>query len=455
MVVVAETADIPGSRRNPFTEPDELWEVFIAYLHGAPHRTGASFPLPPWQRVIVGRGSGKFGHKLPGKKGRSRELEIETDTIAGRELALTAHDDYVELEALSPKHKVRANGKRVVEITRIEDNAVVAVEGEMVLLLVKRSADMPAFEHFDPALMGPFGQANRLDLVGQSEAFCRLMDALVVAVATKMPILITGQSGVGKQLIAAAAHKLSRYATGPFVVENVSKLIASVAASQLFGHRARWPQHNDPFDPGWFGRARGGALLLDEFGDMQEPMRSMLLTALQEMKYTGADGAEEWPLDSLVLAATNVPTKLIRPDLRRRFHILHVPPFADRREDIPLLAAHIISEARMAEDRRAKELRNLPWVLEHVLMHPLEGNMRDLKEILLNGLLDIGTLKRGDGVVVAPPPNDDEANDDAVEITVRGLLHKHRGNQSAVERELGWTRSTLRAFMKRRGIEAK
>jgi DNA-binding NtrC family response regulator len=108
----------------------------------------------------------------------------------------------------------------------------------------------------------------------------------------------------------------------------------------------------------------------------------------------------------------------------------------------------------MAEDRRAKELRNLSWVLEHVLMHPLEGNMRDLKEILLNGLLDIGTLKKDDGVSVPPVPKDETANDDAVEITVRGLLHKH-GNQSAVERELGWTRSRLRAFMKRRGIDAK
>ena len=185
------TEDIPESEKNALDEPMQHWNVFIAFLRDEPHRTGESFHLPFHTRVILGRGAARMaderrvmpGRKLPGEMGRDREREIETATVSSYELAFEALGTRcVVVTPLSEKHSVRANGRPIKNATEVGDNAVIAVNERLVLLIVKRSRDIPAFRHFDPKLMPAFGRENRLGLVGQSEAFCALMEALVVAV---------------------------------------------------------------------------------------------------------------------------------------------------------------------------------------------------------------------------------------------------------------------------------
>ncbi|GAB4148485.1 MAG: sigma-54 dependent transcriptional regulator [Planctomycetota bacterium] len=225
-------------------------------------------------------------------------------------------------------------------------------------------------------------------LLGQSEAMEQVR-ALVAKVApTDAPVLITGENGTGKEMVARRIHALGRRSGGPFVAVNCGAIPADLVESELFGHEKGAFTGAHQARAGHFEQADGGTLFLDEIGDMPLPMQGKLLRALQERVVQRIGSSRETPVDVRVLAATNqdlarmVERKEFREDLFYRLHVvrLHLPPLRERAQDIDELAPHFLAEAckrnglpRMKLSRDALAwLRGQEW----------PGNVRQLKNVL-------------------------------------------------------------------------
>ncbi len=226
------------------------------------------------------------------------------------------------------------------------------------------------------------------EMIGTSEAMAQIRNMIVKVAPTDARVLITGENGTGKELVARHLHALSNRSTGPFIEVNCAAIPAELIESNLFGHEkgsftSAIKQHKGDFE-----QANGGTLFLDEIGDMSLSAQSKVLRALQENKITRVGGEKEIPVDVRVIAATN---KNIREEIRNRtfredlFHrlsviIIDVPPLAKRVDDIPLLVDHFIDgyclsmgKARMEIAQDAMdELARLPWT----------GNIRELKNVV-------------------------------------------------------------------------
>ena len=226
------------------------------------------------------------------------------------------------------------------------------------------------------------------EMIGASEAMAQIRNMIVKVAPTDARVLITGENGTGKELVARHLHALSNRSTGPFVEVNCAAIPAELIESNLFGHEkgsftSAIKQHKGDFE-----QANGGTLFLDEIGDMSLPAQSKVLRALQENKITRVGGEKEIAVDVRVIAATN---KNIREEIRNRtfredlFHrlsviVIDVPPLVKRVDDIPLLVDHFIDgyclsmgKARMEIAQDAMdELARLPWT----------GNIRELKNVV-------------------------------------------------------------------------
>ena len=226
------------------------------------------------------------------------------------------------------------------------------------------------------------------EMIGTSEAMAQIRNMIVKVAPTDARVLITGENGTGKELVARHLHALSNRSTGPFIEVNCAAIPAELIESNLFGHEkgsftSAIKQHKGDFE-----QANGGTLFLDEIGDMSLSAQSKVLRALQENKITRVGGEKEIAVDVRVIAATN---KNIREEIRNRtfredlFHrlsviIIDVPPLAKRVDDIPLLVDHFIDgyclsmgKARMEIVQDAMdELARLPWT----------GNIRELKNVV-------------------------------------------------------------------------
>ncbi|HEV8322530.1 MAG TPA: sigma-54 dependent transcriptional regulator [Myxococcota bacterium] len=256
--------------------------------------------------------------------------------------------------------------------------------------------------------------AAHRQLVGRSPAMqgvCALLDR---AAPTSTRVLVTGERGTGKELVARALHEGSPRAARPYVTFNCAALPESLAESELFGHEKGAFTGAVAARRGLFERAHGGTLFLDEIGELGVPLQAKLLRALQEGEVArlGADGA---PLhvDVRLVAATNqdldalIRAGRFRADLRDRLAVLHVvvPALRDRREDIPDLVSHAV--ARLAAER---DLRPRPFgraALDALAHHDWPGNVRELlnavERILI--LSDAPEIGAADVAAALAPPS--------------------------------------------------
>ena len=244
---------------------------------------------------------------------------------------------------------------------------------------------------------------SRYEIVGRSFAIRSLLDRVEKVAPTDARVLITGENGTGKELVARAIHRLSSRSEEPFVEVNCAAIPSELIESELFGHMKGSFTGAHADRAGKFEQATGGTLFLDEIGDMSLAAQAKVLRALQEGIITRVGGEKPIRVDVRVIAATNksleeeIGSGRFREDLYHRLNVvpIHVPPLRERREDVPMLVRHFARKAveeqrlpvRDFEESALEELARLDW----------SGNVRELRNTVERLLI----LGRGGDITAA------------------------------------------------------
>jgi transcriptional regulator with GAF, ATPase, and Fis domain len=276
--------------------------------------------------------------------------------------------------------------------------------------------------------------------------------------ATDTTVLIQGETGTGKELVARAIHAASRRSSRPLVAVNCAALPRELVESELFGHEKGAFTGAAQQRRGRFELADGGTLLLDEVGELPAEAQAKLLRVLQERSFERVGGTQTLRVDVRVIAATNrdVQAKL-RPDLYYRLNVFPIvlPPLRSRRGDIPLLVRHLAEKAARRLGRQLEAVS--PAFLERAAAHDWPGNVRELENVIERALImSGGTLLDGSDVFSAPQQKFVGETLEAMEraYIVRVLesaswqVEGERGAASI----LGLNPSTLRGRMRKLGI---
>jgi formate hydrogenlyase transcriptional activator len=290
--------------------------------------------------------------------------------------------------------------------------------------------------------------------------------ALQMVAPTDASVLLQGETGTGKELVARAVHDESLRKHGPYVKLNCSALPAGLAESELFGHERGAFTGAVSRTDGLFQQAHGGTLFLDEIGELPLELQPKLLRVLQEQEYERLGSGRTTRVDVRVIAATNadlrqmVLERRFRADLFYRLNVysILIPPLRDRRDDIPLLATLFI---RMLASRMNKEVREIAEeALELLKRHNWPGNVRELRNFIERAVI------HSSGPRLEIPPEEFDAGSDAKAATTQTLAEAERchilsvldqtngvvsGRNGAASR-LGLPRTTLMYRMHKLGI---
>jgi transcriptional regulator with GAF, ATPase, and Fis domain len=225
-------------------------------------------------------------------------------------------------------------------------------------------------------------------LIGQSRALGRIVDQIRQVASTDSSVLILGETGVGKELVAKAIHNLSGRKDGPFIPVNLVALPTDLVASELFGHEKGAFTGAVGRHKGRFELADRGTIFLDEIGDLSPQVQVKLLRVLQEGSFERLGSGRPVKSDFRVVAATNqdllrqVREGVFREDLYYRLNVfpIQVPPLRERREDIPLLAQHFLAQCCQ---QTGKKIKRIPAdEMKKLLDYPWPGNVRELKHFI-------------------------------------------------------------------------
>jgi len=312
---------------------------------------------------------------------------------------------------------------------------------------------------------------RRLTMVGESRAMAQLREQVAMAAPTNGRVLIYGENGTGKELVARSIHALSRRRGGPFVEVNCAAIPEELIESEMFGH-VKGAFTGALLDRrGKFELADSGTLFLDEIGDMSLKTQAKVLRALQEQVVEPVGGASGVRVDVRVLAATNkdLPTEIragrFREDLYFRLNVIpiFVPPLRDRAEDIPRLADHFMQELAREYGRRRKVFD--PAALAALQRYRWPGNVREMRNVLERLMIMVpgdtiaaSDLSFLDGSLAVEEPGGGvtvplhEARDRFERDYILRALAAQQGNISRTAESLGVERSNLYRKMRGFGI---
>ena len=225
-------------------------------------------------------------------------------------------------------------------------------------------------------------------MIGESEPMLEIKDMIGKVAPTNARVLITGENGTGKELVARQLHALSTRGSGPFIEVNCAAIPSELIESQLFGHEKGAFTSAIKQRKGDFELADGGTLFLDEIGDMSLSAQAKVLRALQENKIVRVGGEKEIPVDVRILAATNKNLKEeiekgnFREDLYHRLSVIviQVPPLRERKDDIPLLVESFVEAIAQGMGKPAPTFT--PEAMEELQHYSWTGNIRELHNIV-------------------------------------------------------------------------
>ncbi|HZU98670.1 MAG TPA: sigma 54-interacting transcriptional regulator [Planctomycetota bacterium] len=356
------------------------------------------------------------------------------------------------------------------EVARIARAAGAVIEQAMAAESVRSSAQ--ALERETETLRRELGERRRLQgIVGRHPLIAQQLELAVRVSALSAPVLVLGETGTGKELVARAIHHASPRKDAPFLVVNCAELPASLAESELFGFERGTFTGAERDRPGLFERAHGGTLFLDEIGEASLNLQAMLLRVIERHEVRRIGARDVRPVDVRVIAATNrdleaeIGKGAFRRDLYFRLAVtpIKLPPLRDRREDIPELVEHILGglRTRLARPR----LRVSPGALEALVLDPWRGNVRELENRLLRAAIlaphdeiepehvSTGSEPRAQALEQAlwiQPLR--EARDEFTRAHVRRALEVCRGNRKAAAQLLKLDPSNLLRTMRRLGM---
>ncbi len=312
------------------------------------------------------------------------------------------------------------------------------------------------------------------DIVSKSDQILRILDILPNVADSDSPVLVTGPSGTGKELLVRAIHNASPRRSRPFVAVNCGALPDNLLESELFGYKKGAFTDAKSDKLGRFALAEGGTLFLDEIGDISQAMQVKLLRVVQEKIYEPLGATISVSTNVRIVAATNrnlrsmVEMETFRSDLYYRLNVvgLEVPSLADRREDIPLLVDHFMERLNAEKGRSITHIS--PRAMERLMRYDYPGNVRELQNIIERAYI----LCRYDEIreeclppslleAAGPATNDVQPNrfvnlrsldPEEEETLIRKILAGCGGNRKKAASQLGINPSTLWRKMKKYSI---
>jgi len=309
------------------------------------------------------------------------------------------------------------------------------------------------------------------ELIGRSAALARVQRMIDAAAAYDASVLVTGESGCGKELVVRRIHQLGARRDRPFVAINCAAIPDTLIESELFGYRRGAFTGADRHKTGLFEAADGGTLFLDEINNAPMALQAKLLRVLQDGQFYPAGATEPVRVDVRVIAATNVPLPALvdkgefRKDLYYRLSVMEIdiPPLRERRDDIPLLAMHFLDRHSRRLGKPASGIT--PGVLAALMQHDWPGNVRELENLVQRMLIlspddciDVDTLPAH----LAPSREhvdtrsidylEPQSLEEVEAYVIRKTLRKTSGDRSRTAEILGIDKSTLWRKVKRYNI---
>jgi two-component system nitrogen regulation response regulator GlnG len=420
-------------------------------------------------------------------------LDVRLSDMSGLEL----FDQIREVDSRLPVIIMTAHGATETAIEAMKRGAyeylLKPVDLPQLRELVERAIELSRFRHVPAVFDDSEASENSERIVGQSPAMQAVYKAIGRVAPSDVTVLITGESGTGKDLAARAIWQHSGRADRTFLAFNCAAIPETLLESELFGHEKGAYTGADRQRIGRFEQAHGGTLFLDEVGDMSAGTQAKLLRVLQEQCFERVGGSETIRTDVRLLAATNknlekeVAAGRFRSDLFFRLNVftIHLPALRERRDDIPLLTDHFVRQMGRTMGRNVRGLA--PAAQKRLEDYDWPGNVRQLQSVLKYGLvrasgevltldslpenlLQPGSSSPGTGTGSALP---DVAARTAgllragetdlyrqvcqeMERTMLDVVLRHcRGNQVQASELLGISRTTLRAKLRILGITAE
>ncbi len=345
-------------------------------------------------------------------------------------------------------------------------------------ITIERSMEHTRLKEENRLLKESLGQHfDRRHIIGQSPAMINLLETVAQVAPSEATVLITGDSGTGKELSAGATHFNSHRKDGPFIKLNCAAITETLLESELFGHEKGAFTGAERRKDGRFSQAHGGSLFLDEVSEMALTMQVKLLRVLQEREFTRVGGENTIQVDVRIMAATNknLPELIrkgeFREDLYYRLNVvgLEIPPLKKRREDIPLLAQHFLE---MFAAKNHKGIKGYtPRAMDLLIRYDWPGNVRELMNAVERAVVlsQANFLSEKDFTIIrgsevnpsesAPDSADTQIMMDGVtpleeveKTTILNTLEASGGNKSEAARRLGITRKTLHKKLKAYGV---
>jgi len=320
--------------------------------------------------------------------------------------------------------------------------------------------------------------AGAAKMLGDSPAIQELRITITKLARSQAPVYISGESGVGKELVARLIHEQGPRASSPFVPVNCGAIPSELMESEFFGHKKGSFTGAQTDKDGLFQAANGGTLFLDEVAELPIQMQVKLLRVIQEKAVRPIGGRAEVPVDVRILSATHknlvklVEANQFRQDLFYRINVieLRVPPLRERREDVPKLAGRVLE--RLATDSGQPAARLTPEALAALLGYAFPGNVRELENVIERAvaLCENNTIKPEDlrltqhtrpAGMAAASIDDDGDDDGGLDSYISNLereaimkaLQETRYNKTAAAKKLGITFRALRYKLKKLGID--
>ncbi len=305
------------------------------------------------------------------------------------------------------------------------------------------------------------------DIIGKSQAITDVFKIIDKVASTDANILILGENGTGKELIARAIHQKSLRNDNVFIGVDMGAITETLFESELFGHKKGAFTDAKEDRAGRFEIANKGSLFLDEIGNLSLPLQSKLLTAIQKREVTRIGSNKVVPIDIRLICATNMPVydmvtdNTFRQDLLYRINTVEIqlPPLRNRIEDIPLLTDHFV-EKYSSKYRKAVSKIN-PATVKKLQKYSWPGNIRELQHAIERAIImsDSDTLNPEDFFFLsqkaenANMPEPETYNLDDVERgVIERVINKHNGNISKAAKELGLTRASLYRRLEKYGL---
>ncbi len=309
-------------------------------------------------------------------------------------------------------------------------------------------------------------------VVGRNPRMIEIYKMIGVLSRNRATVLVRGDTGTGKELVARAVHDHSIHSDEPFIAVNCTALTDTLLESELFGHVRGAFTGAVSGKKGYFELAGKGTIFLDEIGDTSPDFQSKLLRVLQERQFYPVGGEQPKTTEARVVAATHQPMEELvseggfREDLYFRLRVVEidVPPLRERKDDIPLLARHLLGRIRRETEATVRAISQ--EAMTSLQEYDWPGNVRELENALTRAAivargplvgpehltLGFRTAAKVSPKVSGPVPEDDWTLDGAIECQIRRVLEKTEGNKTEAASLLGISRSRLTRFVEHLGL---